>query len=141
MNPNLTIPMACLLAFAAWTIGLLLLGVGPYRVGKVLMGKAKSSHFPGGVLEGPDWYQRLLRAHMNCVENLPVFGALVLVGHAVGLHDGLFATLCQVVVAARAGQTVTHLASGRATVINIRFAFFLTQLGCFLTLGGLILRG
>jgi uncharacterized MAPEG superfamily protein len=68
-----------------------------------------------------------MRAHSNCVENLPVFGALVLVGHVIGVRDGLFATLAMVVMGARVCQTVAHLSSGRSLVVNIRFCFFLTQ--------------
>lgn len=127
---GMTVPLACLVFFAAWTLGLVAIGVGPWRVGNVLLRGVRPNSFSAANPEGPDWYLRLMRAHANCVENLPVFGALVLVGHLSGLQDGLFATLCQVFVAARVGQTFAHLASGRSLVVNIRFSFYLVQLVC-----------
>lgn len=135
----MTPPLAALLFFALWTLSLVTLGIGPYRVIKVLRREARSNSFTGGALEGPDWVQRLTRAHLNCVENLPVFGVLVIVGHLVGLREGLFASLAITVAVARVGQTVTHLLSGRSLVVNIRFTFFLVQLLASFTMGALIL--
>ena len=123
----MTTPLYCLVAFATWTLALVLLIIGPFRVVSVLKGTARPNAFPAAVPHGPDWYQRAMRAHANCVENLPVFGALVLVAHQVGLRDGLFATLSTVVVGARVGQTLMHLSSGRSRIINIRFGFFFIQ--------------
>ncbi len=138
---TLTVPLACLTAFAVWTVSLVFFGLGPYRVGNVLLGRAKPGQFPAAVPHGPDWYPRLMRAHANCVENLPVFASLVLVGHLTGHTSGAFATVCEVVIAARVGQTIAHISSGRTRVINIRFTFFLTQVLGFLLLAGMILRG
>ena len=135
----MTAPLICLTLFALWTVSLLMIGVGPYRFFQVLVHKAKPNSFTPGTPHGPDWYQRLMRAHMNCVENLPVFASLVLVGHLAGLRDGTFAVLCQVFVAARACQTVAHLSSGRSAVVNVRFAFFLVQLTVYLLLGWMLL--
>ena len=123
----MTTPLWCVLFFAAWTLSLVALGVGPWRVLQVLLHRARPNGFASGSPHGPDWYQRLNRAHANCVENLPVFGAVVLLGHVTGLTSGLFATLAQVYVAARVGQTLAHLSSGRSLVVNVRFTFFVVQ--------------
>ena len=135
----MTTPLLCLLAFTAWTLGLVLVVIGPFRVGNVLLGRARANSFTPAVPHGPDWYQRAMRAHANCVENLPVFGALVLVGHVVGVRDGLFATLAMVVMGARVCQTAAHLSSGRSRVVNIRFGFFLTQVCAMMVMLGLLL--
>lgn len=135
----MTTPLLCLTGFAMWTVLLVVVGIGPYRVGNVLMGKARPGSFPAAVPHGPDWYQRLMRAHANCVENLPVFASLVLVGHVTELREGAFAVLCQVALGARVCQTVAHVSSGRGLVINVRFTFFLTQVACYLGLAWLIL--
>jgi uncharacterized MAPEG superfamily protein len=124
----MTTPLWCLLFFAFWTLLLVAAGIVPYRVGNVVAGRAKSNGFPATTPHGPEWYQRLIRAHANCVENLPVFGAVVLVGHLAGLSTGHFATLSTVYVAARVGQSVMHIASGRNLVVNVRFTFFAVQL-------------
>lgn len=126
----MTPPLYALVAFCAWTLGLLVLGIAPYRVGKVLLGQARPNGFPATTPHGPDWYQRLNRAHMNCVENLPVFGGLVLVGAVSGLRDPTFDLLSEVYIVARVGQTIAHVSSGRNLVINIRFTFFLVQICC-----------
>lgn len=126
----MTVPLWCLLGFAAWSLLLVSFGIGAWRVAQVLVGGAKPNAFPADVPHGPDWYRRLIRAHANCVENLPVFGAVVLVGHVTGLTDGTFATLAQVYLGARVLQSLTHISSGRSLVVNIRFTFFLVQLAC-----------
>jgi hypothetical protein len=48
----------------------------------------------------------------------------------IGRVDPTFDTLAQVYLLARLGQTVVHLSSGRSMVVNVRFAFFLTQMVC-----------
>jgi uncharacterized MAPEG superfamily protein len=136
----MTIPLSCLLGFATWTVLLVFFGIGPYRVGNVLLGKARASAFPAAVPHGPDWYQRLMRAHANCVENLPVFGAVVLVAAASGYSSPTFDTLAEVVLAARVCQTIAHVSSGRGRVINIRFTFFLTQVVSMLAMIVLVAR-
>jgi uncharacterized MAPEG superfamily protein len=133
-----TAPLGALLFFTVWTVGVLLLVVAPYRIGMVLLRKARPNQFPADTPHGPDWYRRAARAHLNCVENLPVFAALVVIGHEIGLRDGSFASLAQVVAAARVGQTCCHLASGRSLVINVRFAFFAVQIGCYLAMAWLL---
>lgn len=126
----MTPPLYALVAFCAWTLTLLVAGIAPYRVGKVLLGQAKPNSFPASTPHGPDWYQRLLRAHLNCVENLPVFGGLVLVGAVSGLRDPTFDLLSQVYIVARVAQSIAHVSSGRNLVINIRFTFFSVQACC-----------
>lgn len=132
-------PLICLVFFALWTVGLVLLVLGPIRISKVLRGHAKPNEFPADVPHGDAFYRRVMRAHANCVENLPVFGAVVLTAAVAGYGSSLFSALAVAYVAARVGQTIAHLSSGRSLVINVRFAFFLTQVGCVVTMGGLVL--
>ncbi len=131
----------CLVAFSLWTLALVLLGVVPYRAGQVLLKKARANSFTPAVPHGPDWYQRLMRAHANAAENLPVFAALVVVGELSGVSARVPAlgTLAVVVCVARVGQTVAHLSSGRSVVVNVRFAFFSTQLLAMVAMGVLLL--
>lgn len=136
----MTIPLQALLWFTCWTLAIATVGIGAWRVGNVLLGKARPNAFPADTPHGPEWYRRVMRAHLNCVENLGPFAALVLVGNAVGVTDGTFATLAQVVVAARMAQTLAHISSGRSLVVNIRFTFFLTQLVCFASMAVILLR-
>ncbi|MGH7893405.1 MAG: MAPEG family protein, partial [Candidatus Binatia bacterium] len=56
-----------------------------------------------------------------CDENLPLFGAVVLVATVVGVKGPGLDTLARVYLAARVAQSITHITSGSATAINVRF--------------------
>ena len=125
----MTTPLWCLLGFVVWTL-VILVGIAGVRVGKVLSGQAAANDFPSGVPHGSDAYWRLNRAHMNCLENLPIFAAVVLTATIAGIKAPVLDTLARVCLAARVGQSVTHVASGSVMAVNVRFTFFLVQLGC-----------
>ena len=72
-------------ASAAWTLALLMATVGVYRWGLILFARAGIASFPSDAREGAGWYQRGTRAHANCIENLPVFGAIVYLVTTLGL--------------------------------------------------------
>ena len=127
----MTTPLWCLVGFVAWTL-VLLLAIAFTRVGAVLTGAKKANEFPSGVPHGGDAYWRLNRAHMNCSENLPIFGALVLVATVAGLRAPLLDTVAKAYLAARIGQSVTHVASGSVIAVNVRFTFFVVQVACLI---------
>jgi len=127
-------PLVSLVWFALWTVFLLLL-IAAARVSQVMAGKAKPNEFTAGEKHGTDSYWRMNRAHLNAVENLPVFGALVLAGVASGVDTALFATLCIVVVIARIVQSLIHLSSGSVIAVNFRFAAYVVQVVCFIWIG------
>ena len=127
----MTTPLWCLVGFVAWTL-VLLLAIAFTRVGAVLTGAKKANEFPSGVPHGGDAYWRLNRAHMNCLENLPIFGALVLVATVAGLRAPLLDTVAKTYLAARIGQSVTHVASGSVIAVNVRFTFFVVQVACLI---------
>jgi uncharacterized MAPEG superfamily protein len=124
-----TTPLWCLLGFVTWTL-LLLAALAVARVSQVLAGERQANEFPSGVPHGGDAYWRLNRAHLNCVENLPLFGAVVLVASAAGVVAPALDTLAGVYLGARVGQSLVHLSSGSVTAVNVRFTFFLIQYAC-----------
>jgi uncharacterized MAPEG superfamily protein len=126
----MTTPLWCLLGFVAWTL-VLLLALGVSRVSKVMAGTAQPNQFPSGVPHGSDAYWRLNRAHMNCLENLPVFGSLVMIATVAGIRATILDTAARIVLAARVGQSLAHLSSGSNLAVNVRFAFFLAQVACY----------
>ena len=132
----MTIPQWVLLGFAAWTLATLLATVGIYRWSRILSGRARISQWRAGEQQGSEWYCRAMRAHANCVENLPVYGAVVLCATAAQVSDGVLNLLAPILLAARILQTVTHL-SFRQTdrVVSLRFTFFFVQLLCMLAMG------
>ena len=57
---------------------------------------ASPADFPASVPHGSDRYWRLNRAHLNCLEFLPMFAAVVLTGAVLGVTEGTVATLAEV---------------------------------------------
>ena len=107
------------------------LGIGIPRVSAVLMRRAAPKSFTADVPHGGERYRRTMRAHANCVENLPIFAALVLIARTISLENSLFETLAVIVLPARIAQTITHVASGSNRAVLARFWFFSIQLVCF----------
>jgi uncharacterized MAPEG superfamily protein len=127
--------MWMLLGFAAWTLLLLMAIVGVYRWVNILFRHAPIASFRSDRLEGAGWYQRGTRAHANCVENLPVFAAIVLVISAAGVAGPAVDALCTLVLIARVCQSLVHVAHAQTDAfVAVRFSFFSVQLVCFLAL-------
>jgi uncharacterized MAPEG superfamily protein len=132
----MSIPAWVLLGFAAWTLLTLLGSIGVYRWSRILTRRAQISEFQADSPQGADWYRRAMRAHANCVENLPVYAAIVVAQMAAGVRGATLDVLAIVLLAARVGQTLTHIAfamTNRATAV--RFAFFFVQLACMFWMG------
>ena len=131
----MTIPMWMLLGFATWTLLLLIAIVGVYRWVNILFRNAPIASFRADQLEGADWYKRGTRAHANCVENLPVFGAIVLAGQAVGVDGVVVDVLCTMVLIARICQSLVHVSHVQTDAfVAVRFSFFSVQLLSFIAL-------
>lgn len=127
-----------LLGFAVWTIALLIAGIGVTRLLAIARREARPSSFDPSVPHGTEGYRRRMRAHLNCVENLPIFATLVLLGGALNLNDSLFQGAAFAVLPARLGQSVAHVASGRNRAVLVRFGFFSVQLVCFVIMAVLL---
>ena len=57
----------------------------------------------------PDWVNRAQRAHLNAVENFAPFAAVVLIGHAVGVHGAITTGCAAVYFFARLAHAVVHI--------------------------------
>jgi hypothetical protein len=75
-----------------------------YRWSRILTGRVPIRDFRADRIEGDDWYKRAMRAHANCVENLPVFGAIVLALRASGI-DSPTASAVSAVISPRASPS------------------------------------
>jgi uncharacterized MAPEG superfamily protein len=102
--------------------------IGLPRVSAIVRRQARPTSFNAAVPHGSERYQRSMRAHANCVENLPVFAALVLLGSARAVPGDLFQLAAFAVLPARILQTVAHIWSGRSRAVLARFVFFCVQL-------------
>ncbi len=137
----MTVPIWVLLAFAIWTLVVLMAGIGIRRWTLILTGNAQLTDFPGDTTHGSAAYRRAVRAHANCVENLPVYGAIVLAAFAAGAGSPTLDTLALVFIAARICQSLVHtvLVETNATVL-IRFLFFLAQIVAMLWMAAEVVR-
>lgn len=135
----MTMPVWMLVGFAAWTVLLLLATVGVYRWSRILTGAVPIRSFRADHVEGADWYLRAMRAHANCVENLPVFGAIVFALY-VGNVAGIFVNLLAIaILGARIAQSLVHVCFVQTNrVTSIRFGFFFVQIVGFLWLVGIL---
>lgn len=135
----MTVPVWMLLGFSMWTLLLLLLTVGVYRWSRIFSGRVAIRNFPANPAGGEDWYQRATRAHANCIENLPVFGAIVFALHVGNVSGHLVDLLAATVLVARIPQSLVHVCFVHTnTVASVRFAFYFVQFICFVWLAGLI---
>jgi len=124
----MTIPIWALLGFATWTIVLLLATVGVYRWSRILTGRVPIRAFRADKVEGEDWYLRAMRAHANCIENLPVFGAIVLALYAAEVEGAMVNFLAIMILGARIVQSLVHVSLVQSDrVTTIRFVFFFLQ--------------
>jgi uncharacterized MAPEG superfamily protein len=124
-------PVLVLLGFAAWTLLTLCVGVGVYRWSRILTGRASIAEWRADQPQGSDWYRRATRAHMNCVENLPVYAAIVVALVATGLHSPVIDRLAVSMLALRIGQTTVHIALPPTNAVGAaRFALYFAQVAC-----------
>ena len=132
----MNIPVLVLLGFAAWTLLTLFGSVGVYRWSRIITGRVSIAAWRADVMQGCEWYKRAMRAHMNCVENLPIYGALVVALSATGLRSSFIDGLSIAMLVARIGQTLVHILLPPSTsTASLRFALFLIQVICMSSIG------
>lgn len=135
----MTVPVWMLLGFAMWTLLLLLFTVGMYRWSRIFSGRVPIRNFPADAAGGEAWYRRATRAHANCIENLPVFGAIVFVLNVANVAGTLVDALAATVLIARILQSLVHVCLVHTnTVASVRFGFYFVQFVCFMWLAGII---
>lgn len=135
------VPVWVLLSFAVWTVLLLFGTVGVYRWSRILTGRVPIREFKADQVEGSDWYKRAMRAHANCVENLPVVGALVFALYASGTAGRSIDAAALLIIAARVPQSLVHVCLVQTNaVVTVRFGFYLVQACSYLYLAGAIVN-
>ena len=123
----MTSSVLALLLYAGWTLALLT-AIALMRCWLVLTQRRPAHAFaPSGDDVSP-FSGRLCRAHANCCENLPVFGALVLTAMITG-HAQITDPAAMWVLAARIGQSTSHLVSGKGRAVAVRFGCLMLQIG------------
>lgn len=93
----------------------------PYILDRIAVwGLSEAVGYPEHPRPQSPWAVRLMKAHVNAVENLVVFAALVLAAQAVGISNGATAAACVVYFWAR----VVHVAAFTFAVPWVRTLAF-----------------
>lgn len=121
--------ITALFGFTALTLALVALVV-TWRVLQVLRGKPANAWTRGAAIENPGLIKRAEHAHLNCLENLPVFAAIVLGAQVLGKMPMVDAVACWILYA-RIAQSVVHLISTHPLMVLVRATFFGVQLALF----------
>ncbi len=133
------IPVWVLLGFAGWTLFILLATVGVYRWRRILTGRSAIAAWRADEQQGSDWYRRAIRAHMNCVENLPIYTAIVVALLAARVTSPVLDWLAITILAARVSQSSVHLLFEQTNVVaGIRFSFYFVQVTAMIAMGILV---
>jgi uncharacterized MAPEG superfamily protein len=125
------------LTYLAWTAVLCIvlwmpyIGAGASRYGFLTAGDYR---VPGSRVL-PPWANRAQRAHLNLLENLPSFAALILIAQVAGISNETTAIAAAAFFWARIVQTVVHILG----VPYIRTAAFFVGMVAQLTIAGEIL--
>jgi uncharacterized MAPEG superfamily protein len=115
-----------LIGLTAWTLFLLIL-MEMLRSRLILMKSVAANALKPDNSNLSPFMQRLARAHANCVESLPVFGALLLVA-LITNRAGVTNPLAPWLFGARVVQSCAHLASLSIPAVWIRFLAFAMQI-------------
>ncbi|MCH8348207.1 MAG: MAPEG family protein [Proteobacteria bacterium] len=137
----MTTPLWVLLGFAMWTI-VMVLQIGFHRWKSFFAGTVPKGGFPSDVPPEHGWYRRAMQAHRNCVENLVVYGAIVVVLTVRGLDTPLLDNLALAVIAGRILQSLVHVFLEQTRqIVLVRFSFYFVQLASMIWMGVIAFQG
>lgn len=123
LNPALM----ALVGFAFWTL-LLVLGCVNFRLFKSFGGaKIPLNSFSPSGDDLPGFGQRITRAHLNCLESLPVFAALVIVAGLTNQLSVMEGTAMYLLYS-RIAQSITHMISTSVPMVFLRGTFLTVQI-------------
>jgi uncharacterized MAPEG superfamily protein len=128
----MTVPLWCLIGFVLWVL-VLVLALTIARFRHLARG---GTHLEFGIPDERRLIWRLFRAHLNALENLPLFASVILVATVRGVASLVFDLLAVSYLVARVGQSVVHVSPGAGLRGHRRFILLVVQLVCLL---GLIL--
>jgi uncharacterized MAPEG superfamily protein len=132
----MTTPVWVLLLFAAWTLLLLTGTIGYFRWSRILTGRATIREWRPDEVQGTDWYKRAMRAHANCVENLPIYTAVVIALLVTGASSPWLDLLAIILLIARIAQSTLHIGPTQTEMVACaRFNCYAVQIVCMIIMG------
>lgn len=126
--PAMPAAFCTLLCFAALTVGLALTYVS-YRIAVFFAGKTAANSWKRGAetWKDPAIIVRIHHAHLNCVENLPVYAAVVLGAYATQ-QLAVVNPLAGVFLGLRLAQSTTHILNDNAAFVFVRANLWVAQM-------------
>ena len=123
----MSVSILALLGFVAWALALLSVGI-TYRAAMVFSFSKKADAWTRGQnAEDPALFKRANDAYLNCLEMLPMFGAVILAA-AVLDNSAVTNGLALIFLGARVGQSLSHVISVHHLMIFfVRFPLFMVQ--------------
>ena len=121
--------ITAVLGFALWTLLLVFISVN-WRVLEVLRGKGINSWGRNDGIPVPAIVMRMQHAHLNCLENLPIFAILVFAAAFMAKSTVVDSLACYV-LAARIAQSSVHLLGTSQALVFIRATFYVLQVVMF----------
>lgn len=115
-----------LVGLAAWTLFLVVV-MEMLRFRLILTNAIAANGFKPDNSNLSPFMQRIARAHANCVENVPIFGILLIVA-LLANRTGVTDLLAPWLLGARVVQSCFHLASGNLLVTWLRFIAYAVQI-------------
>ena len=115
-----------LLGFVTWTL-LLLIWMEILRTHLVVSGRVLANGFAPDNAGLSPFLQRLARAHANCIEGLPIFGALMALA-MMSSRTAITDPLAYWFLGARLMQSAIHLTSTSPIAVKARFSAFAVQM-------------
>ncbi len=114
------------LLYAGWILLLALFYATP-RIPQALLGQKRIDSWERGKEPiDPMFMQRAKSAHLNCLENFPVFAAVVAVAGLMGQIETISA-IAVYVLYARIAQSISHILGTSFILVMLRATFFLIQ--------------
>jgi uncharacterized MAPEG superfamily protein len=114
------------LLYAAWTL-LLPIAYAAIRVPLIAAGRKRADNWERGKPnDDPAVLARAKNAHLNCIENFPVFAAVVLVAALIG-KIAIADAVAAYVLYARVAQSIVHIIGTSLVLIALRGAFYFVQ--------------
>jgi uncharacterized MAPEG superfamily protein len=115
-----------LIGLTAWTLFLVIL-MEMLRFRLILTNAIAANGFKPDNSNLSPFMQRIARAHANCVENVPIFGILLIVALLTN-RASVTNPLAPWLFAARLIQSCAHLASLSIPAVWVRFIAFAVQI-------------
>jgi len=116
-----------LIYFAAWTLMLVTIVV-LYRTSLVFTGKTVANSWTRGAATATDpaWVTRFQHAHLNALENLPIFAAIVIAASVMSKLE-VVDKVGAYVLFARLAQTIVHLIAVNHWMVMLRATLYTVQ--------------